>query len=395
MNILFCNTFNISEIKGGTERITARISKGLTGRGHHCFLAYKSEIDVSLPLTKFEDSINVRKNSLEEFILRHQIDAVIIQKMTRDVRIFNKIRRNNNLRYNIFTVLHFAPRFEEGIMSFSKAWKDLRNETQSTKDGIKNLIRLLSYPIYKLYYPNRNRNLYQIVYQYSDKVVLLSSAFIDEYIDFCHLKDKSKFYIIPNALSYDNFLPIEKLEEKKKQALVVSRLNEPQKRESLAIKAWAKINSNDSTNFNLWTLKIVGAGPDEEYYKNLVKELELKNVEFCGRQDPRPYYEESAIFLMTSPKEGWGLTLTEAQQFGCVPIAFNSFSSLKDIINDGYNGYCIENNDLNAYVSCVLEIMHKPSMLKQIAENAIQYSKKFKLENIIQLWEKLIIENIS
>lgn len=391
MNILFCNSSNVSEIKGGTERITARISKGLTKHGHHCFLAYKSEIDPSLPLTKFEDSINVRQHSLEKFILKHRIDVVIIQKMTRDVKLFCEIRKRNNLHFKIISVLHFAPKFEEGIISFSTAWKYLKNETVSFKDLIKNIFRIIFFPIYKIYYPKRNKDLYQTVYNYSENVVLLSEMFITEYSNYANIKDKSKFVVIPNALSYNEFLSEDKLNQKKNQVLVVSRLNETQKRVSLAIKAWAEVNHNDNFNHNFWTLKIVGAGPDEQYYKNLVKELGLKNVEFCGRQQPKPYYEKSSVFLMTSPNEGWGLTLTEAQQFGCVPIAFDSFSSLKDIITDEVNGFIIPNNDLETYTRKVIELMTNQTLRQIMAKNAIELSKRYELDKVIQKWESLLI----
>ncbi len=391
MNILFCNSSNVSEIKGGTERITARISKGLKERGHRCFLAYKSEIDSSLPLTKFEDTINVRQRSLEEFIFKHRIDAVIIQKMTRDVKLFCEIRKRNNLHFKIISVLHFAPKFEESVMSFTKARKDLKNETKTFKDFVINIIRLLSYPIYKVYYPVRNKELYKTVYNYSEKVVLLSETFIDDYFYYANIKDKSKFVVIPNALSYNEFLSEDKIYRKEKQVLVVSRLNEAQKRVSLAIKAWAGVNHNDNFNHNLWILKIVGAGPDEEYYKNLVKELGLKNVEFCGRQQPKTYYEKSSIFLMTSPNEGWGLTLTEAQQFGCVPIAFDSFSSLKDIITDEVNGFIIPNNDIETYTKKVIELMTNQTLRQEMAKNAIELSKRYELGKVIQKWESLLI----
>ena len=389
MNILFCNSSNVSEIKGGTERITARISKGLTERGHRCFLAYKSEIDSSLPVTKFEDAINVRKHSLEAFILKHRIDAVIIQKMTRDVKLFYDIKRKNRLNYKVLSVLHFNPGYEEIRVTWNAAKNLLKKESYTIKDKLKNITRIISFPLYKIYYPKRNKELYKTVYNYSDRVVLLSEAFINEYFNYADLNDKSKFSVIPNALSYNEFLPIKSINLKKSQVLVVSRLAETQKRISLAIKVWAEINHND--NFNLWTLKIVGAGPDEDYYKDLVKELGLKNVEFCGRQHPKIYYEESSIFLMTSSYEGWGLTLTEAQQFGCVPIAFDSFSSLKDIITDEVNGFIISNNDIKTYTQKVIELMTNQTLRQEMAKNAIELSKRYELGKVIQKWESLLI----
>ncbi len=393
MNILFCNSSNVSEIKGGTERITARISKGLTERGHHCFLAYKSEIDSSLPLTKFEDTINVRLHSLEKFILKHRIDAVIIQKMTRDVKLFCDIRKRNHLNYKIHSVLHFNPGYEEVGVTWKVAKKLLKTESYTIKDIFKNIIRIISFPLYKIYYPQRNKELYQTVYKYSDKVVLLSETFIDEYSNYANLKDKSKFFVIPNALSYDEFLSKEDIIQKKEQILVVSRLAETQKRISLAIKAWAIVNEviNNKKVSNSWIFKIVGTGDSEDNYKKLALKLGIHNIEFCGRQQPDKYYKESAIFLMTSSYEGWGLTLTEAQQFGCVPIAFDSFSSLKDIITDEVNGFIIPNNDIEAYTKKIMELMTNQTLRQYMAKNAIEQSKRYKLDKVIQKWESLLI----
>ena len=76
------------------------------------------------------------------------------------------------------------------------------------------------------------------------------------------------------------------------------------------------------------------------------------NVSFLKGQkkNPEPYYNEASIFMMTSSFEGWGLTLTEAQQYGCVPLAFRSFASLTDIITDKVNGFAIPNDDISLYI---------------------------------------------
>ena len=61
--------------------------------------------------------------------------------------------------------------------------------------------------------------------------------------------------------------------------------------------------------------------------------------------------------MMTSRSEAWGLTLTEAQQMGVVPIAFDTYASLRDIITDGVDGEIIAEGDVDGYVRCVLNLM--------------------------------------
>lgn len=383
MNILFCTTYRVSEQKGGTERITARIAQALREKGHRCFSAYKAEIAEGLPLAKWDGELNATNQSLEDYILDHHIDVIIIQKMTREVKQIYLIREKHHLQLKIISALHFAPAYEEIEVSFQHAWDMLK-----TKCNLKSGLRFLLFPIYKVWYPLRNKELYKTVYKYSDKVVLLSERFIQEYMDYAGISNNDKFIAIPNALSYDEFLPMENIQNKKKQALIVSRLTDPPKRIYLAIQAWAEIEKDPE--LQEWCFKIVGTGPAEESYKTLTQRLGIKRIEFCGRQQPKPYYEESSIFLMTSSYEGWGLTLTEAQQFGCVPIAFDSYSSIHDIITNDENGYLVENNHIEMYTKRMIELMKNDNVRNSMAKNAIATSHRFELNGIINYWFKAI-----
>lgn len=387
MNILFCTTSQVSEQKGGTERITARISNGLRLRGHNCYSAYKSPISKDFPLTEFEDYINVRNESLVYFLISHQINVIIVQKMTRDVINIRKIIKENRINCKIISVLHFNPGYEELKISWRYALRSLKI-SNIISDKLKGLIRIGLFPFYKLLYPLRNKELYRTVYNYSDKVVLLSNRFVNEYKEYANIKDDQKFETIPNALSFDNYLETEKLNDKKKQVLIVSRLDEIQKRISMSIRIWAALEKD--SELTDWQLKIVGHGEAETNYKKMVKDLGLKRISFEGRQNPLNYYKESSIFMMTSAYEGWGLTLTEAQQMGCVPIAFDSYSSVYDIIDNGKNGYIIENNNLEDYI-CKMKILMKNNILRNnMAHQAILSSKRFELPHIIDSWENLI-----
>lgn len=389
MNILICNSYRVYRIQGGTERISSRIAQGLTASGHHCYLAYKHDKHLDSPETCFVDEINVFQDSLEQFLLKNQIDYIIVQKMTRDVKIMYDIRAKYHLNYKIYSVLHFNPGYEEYSATFKSFYSGLLKKNK-LKEYLKDLVRTISYPVYKLFYPLRNKELYRTVYKYSDKVILLSHSFIEQYVNYARLKDNAKFEVIPNALSFDEFLPLDKIKNKKKQVLIVSRLEETQKKLTLAIKVWAEIEKN--MKFNDWTFKIVGEGPDRKKYEELVRDLKLKRVKFCGRQNPKSYYEESCLFMMTSAYEGWGLTLTEAQQFGCVPLAFDTYSSVHDIIDNGKNGYIIEKYNVNNYVEKFECLMCNDGLRENMAVQAIESCKRFELHSIIGQWEALIMK---
>lgn len=392
MNILFCTTSRVSVQKGGTERITARIALGLQKLGHSCFSAYKLDIDSAFPKTEFNGAYNVNEYSLNAIIADKAIDVVIVQKMTRDIVALKHFIDNSGFHCKIVSVLHFNPGYEEMALCFRDFVIGLSKD-KGLIEKTKNIIRILLYPIYYLLYPLRNKQLYKTVYEYSDKVVLLSELFVPEYQGYAQIKDTAKFAVIPNALSYDQYLLEQDLKHKKKQVLIVSRLSEIQKKISIALKIWERIES--SSMFDDWCLKIVGHGDDMVKYKQMVSDMQLKHVEFCGRQESKPYYVESRIFMMTSAYEGWGLTLTEAQQFGCVPIAFKTFSSLSDIITNGENGFVVEANDLDGYVERLKYLMITPDLQKNMAINAILSSKRFALSEVIVKWNELLKDIVS
>ena len=122
---------------------------------------------------------------------------------------------------------------------------------------------------------------------------------------------------------------------------------------------------------------MVGHGGDYELCENIIKNEDIPAVTLEGRQDPIPYYKEASIFMMTSRSEAWGLTLTEAQQMGVVPIAFDTYASLRDIITDGVDGEIIAEGDVDGYVRCVLNLMQDDVTRQRMARQAIASSQRF------------------
>ena len=92
---------------------------------------------------------------------------------------------------------------------------------------------------------------------------------------------------------------------------------------------------------------------------------------------------------MTSRSESWGLTLTEAQQMGVVPIAFDTYASLREIITDGNDGVVITEGDVDGYVLRMKELMRDDALRQYMAKQAIHSSHRFSQEKIAQKWKTL------
>ena len=90
--------------------------------------------------------------------------------------------------------------------------------------------------------------------------------------------------------------------------------------------------------------------------------------------------------MMTSNYEGFGMTLTEALQYGCIPIAFNTYSAVKDIIQDSLNGYLIAPGDEKAYASQIVSLIRDEKLRSALTQNARNSIAKFQIETIGQQW---------
>lgn len=151
------------------------------------------------------------------------------------------------------------------------------------------------------------------------------------------------------------------------------------------LKVWAKISKGLLAD---WQFVIVGDGPERTQLERLSTTLQLKNIRFEGFQDPQPYYECAKLFIMMSKYEGWPLTLCEAMSQGAVPIVLNSFSAAQDIIKEGINGYLTDNEQ--NFPQRLLQLMNNPQQLANMSIQAVTYTKKYSISNIILQWEDLL-----
>jgi glycosyltransferase involved in cell wall biosynthesis len=166
-------------------------------------------------------------------------------------------------------------------------------------------------------------------------------------------------------------------------------MDEYQKRISLVLKAWKKLQEKPEAKD--WTLKILGIGPDFEKYKSMAMRKGLINISFEGRQSPERYYREADIFLMTSIGiEGWGLTLTESLQRGVVPVVMNTCPVFSDIITHGYNGYLSPGSNVKIFTNYILSLMSDERRLRAMQSNALVSAKRFTLAQTIKHWIEII-----
>lgn len=382
MKILYFFEFAPDPQRGGASRLTQSLVN--YWKENHkdldFFCAYlKKEKDYT---SFFKDEILLSlkdKESFSQFLYKNEISLIIYQTaFSRDYFEYVLACSKNNIP--IITVYHSMPGWE------LQHTKNILKRIPWKHATIHELIKKTFLPLYLKHVRNligiKNRS----IYEESSKYIVLSKQYIPLFKKSNQLTDDTKLLAISNPLSY----PIQNninFQEKKNQALIVGRFSECEKRLLLALQCWKEFNK--LTSKDQWELIIVGFGKDEEIYKKYVTENKLDNVIFVGKQNPLEYYKKASIFLMTSAFEGFPLTLTEAQQFGVVPIVMDSFPALHDIIINDYNGIIVANNNVKAMTSALIQLSKDKGKREVLAKNGLNYINQFSVTAIAKQWENL------
>lgn len=392
MNILYHTYGKVHSTKGGTERTTITMATALTRLyGARCFSIYEAPSDTPkeecfvkeflwTPKKELEKNIQVLRN----IIVTNRIDCVIVQGAFIHVPRFRAAL--DNLTCKLIIAHHFEPRWE---LVFGRFGNIIKYRPKSLVDFARWTKSILMYPLTAMRKEKQLSSVYRAAYESADHVVLLCRSFIKPYGEFAGIQDTTKYVVIPNALSFDVSLTFDKL-AKQKVILIVARMDEPSKRLSLALRIWARLKQDPVAKG--WVLRIVGDGNDRGLYERIIHDEHIPDVSLEGRRDPIPYYKEASIFMMTSRSESWGLTLTEAQQTGVVPIAFDTYASLRKIITDGENGAIIMEGDVDSYVCRMKELMSDSDLRQKMAKQAIASSQRFSPERIAKMWWELLTE---
>ena len=376
MNILFITPSEVQPLNGGIERTTLALSRQLRDEyGYSC---------------RFMNLVEgCSQEQIEEEIQSQHIEIILAQGA--DKRIANllpllrTIIDKKNWRIFLLFVFHSNPGVELATMDYGALWYSIFHKI-NVKASFRQLGWQLIKPIVEARMIKHLKKKYRVPYDYADKIVLLSDRFIPEF-QFFSGGERSRFCAIPNMLPLAETDCI--LTEKKKMVLVVSRMEERQKRIKLALQIWDRIPEKD------WQLKIVGAGDDINYFQHLAKKWHLENVSFEGRQNPIPYYQQASIFMMTSAFEGLPMTILEAQQNECVPVVFNTFASLPDVVSNGRNGFVIPEGDIDQYVARLAQLMNDEVLRNQMAKNALRDCQRFAPQKVAEQWNNLFNELVN
>lgn len=233
----------------------------------------------------------------------------------------------------------------------------------------------------KIFFKVRQKFLWSRMLALSDGVVLYFDSFRDELKKLTGI-ESDKIYIIPNPA------PFEILNDRKninKRIVYVGRVIENQKRIDRLMPLWRRLHGE----FEDWTFDLVGKGYYLEEAKRFAKKNNLDRIHFHGMQNPLPYWDQADIFTLTSDFEGYGMVLIEAQARGTVPVTFNCFSAIGEVVERDMSGIIVDDNKLDSMYVAVKSLIENKELLLNMRNAGSEQVKKFDKSKIAMRWYTL------
>jgi glycosyltransferase involved in cell wall biosynthesis len=195
--------------------------------------------------------------------------------------------------------------------------------------------------------------------------------------------DVNKIFYLPNPLPFQHKKNIS-FDKKNKEVIYVGRIN-ANKGVYEILNAWVNCKNNDD-----WILRYIGDGPDKESLIKLVNKRKICNIFFTnGTNDVSGFYESSSIFITASQVEGFGLTTIEAMSRGCSVISTKNHGA-NYLIDHMKTGILVNGNDINKLSEALDLLIQDRELREKISINSFYYSKKFNIDSIGLVWDKIL-----
>jgi glycosyltransferase involved in cell wall biosynthesis len=214
-----------------------------------------------------------------------------------------------------------------------------------------------------------------------DRFLLLTVPNKEELKYFIGEYPEEKVLVIPNSINLEKITPA----PKEKIVLHVGRLNDSQKRSDLLLEVWKKCYAEMED----WEFFIVGDGPYKAQLEAEIEQENIPRVYLEGYQKPDDYFARAALFVMPSAFEGFPNTILEAQSYGCVVLAFNSYPAVEWIVNDQKDALLSTPFNTDQMADQVLEMARSVDKRAAFQAAARINATQFSLPTIIEKWLKL------
>jgi len=144
-------------------------------------------------------------------------------------------------------------------------------------------------------------------------------------------------------------------------------------------------------------LVVAGRG-DYSALSSLAESLNVsQSVRFMGEVSEEGKMEVMSrawVFVTPSMKEGWGITVIEANYCGTPAIGYN-VPGLRDSIRDGKTGLLVSQGDVDRLADAVVSILTDGRLREQLGRGALDWASGFTWDNSAEAFSGVLMEALQ
>ena len=202
--------------------------------------------------------------------------------------------------------------------------------------------------------------------------VFCNSNYLRNITEDFYLVDEKKIKVIPNGVELPQLN--EKIRSSQLKAVVVANYHK--------YKGYDLLFSALSLLTKPLEVHIIGRGDFKKAFKNLLEKIPSSiNINFRGEMNQVSIYQKFDFAIHPSTSEGLSNAIMEELANGLPVIAFN-IGGNKELIENGYNGFLIDNIDSQALAEKIHILQKSPDLLQRFSRNTKEKIEIFSFDNM-------------
>lgn len=188
--------------------------------------------------------------------------------------------------------------------------------------------------------------------------------------------DAAHIEVVPNGIDLDHHTPGPEGERFEEPTLVfLGRLNR-YKRLDLVLRALVRLEHEGIRV----RLLVAGSGPEREAWEQQAASLGIADrVEFLGfvpEAEKLHLLRRSWLHVLTSVKEGWGISNLEAGACGTPTVASDA-PGLRESVVDGETGVLVPHGDVAALSTALAKLLTDPALRRRMGSAARRFAERY------------------
>ena len=205
--------------------------------------------------------------------------------------------------------------------------------------------------------------------------------------------DPSRIHVIRSGIDHDFYRPPERSKPPGPVILYLGRLKR-YKGIELAIEAMPRILER-VPEAAYW---IAGEGDFrpalEEKIRAAGLERSVHTLGYKDGQEKLAVLEKTRVLVYTSPKEGWGLSVIEANAMG-IPTVASDAPGLRESVRDGETGFLVPHGDVPILADRLADLLCDDALWGRMGQAGIRWASRFNWDTMANETEELLMRVVG